>query len=469
MQWEGFQEGIAFLKTTESVEHNMASKGPKKTVNREVLESGEVVIGKNASSSSKFSKPVKINKGDKVRSAEIRKAQRKRASWEQSEVGSSRTKNASDLSYNVDGSQGVNMPVRMVYELLGFNQDDRVGPAHYDVQLPGMSDPNAAPRPPRWDELTPEQQSHTHEALRRHGTSIDTMTKDFGAQVDQAYMRARKMGSDHPFSEYFYEPGSVQSTAIRTSAKNLGIPTPVYAAIHGMTSPNTKFQSRRGADHPQKGETYFPNDESAENVVRQIRSGIPSSQITNKLEVTGMGPGSAQAYVSNMRKAGLALEQFFEGKHPSEWNTSSDPEKFSGPFDNSPKAGPYANTQASDSHPEYLVSDVHTGGGGMLPHLSAEKPVLKDAQGNVVLDASGKPKRDKSEREKAIASIPYFHAASDYAARTAMQQRGLSSVRRTQAAQWGEEQIQRGLEKESEKYPKPTRQSVLNPDQLSLF
>jgi hypothetical protein len=450
-----------------------------------VTESGETVIGGEASPGSKFSKPVSIPRGGSVekglspkkaeiREQEIKKARsrsstisaatRKRRKWEQSEEGKNRLKNASDLARNVDGSQGVNMPVGMVYELLGFNDSNRAGPAWYDQQLPGMADPNAAPRPPRWDELTPEQQSHTTEALRRHGTSIEQMSSDFGAQLDQAHMRARENKADHPFSEMFYEPGSPQRETMRKSASEVGLPMQVYAPMHGMTSPNTKFQSKRGADHPQAGETYFPNDESVVNVAKQVDMGIPSDQVTNDLNVTGMGPGRSQGYVTNMRKAALSLEQFHAGVAPADWKTSSG----SGPFDDSPKTGPYANTWSSDSHPEFFVSDVHSGGGGMLPHLGSEKPIRRDAAGNPIVGEDGKPKRDKSEREKAIASIPYFHAASDHASRMALSQRNLSSLRRGQAAEWGEEQIQRGLVKEEDVYP-PKKSSVLNPDQLSLF
>lgn len=435
---------------------------PGDSSGRRVTESGEVVIGADTKQA-----PIKIPKGhvgpipegttkkrskeieqSRARSTVIGAATRRRRDWEKSEVGVERTKNASDLALNVDGSQGTNIPVGMVYELLGFNQADRVGPAYFDEQLPGMADPNMAPRPPRWDELTPDQQSHTVEALKRHGTSIDQMSSDFGAQLDQSYMRARNAGADKPFSEDFYEPGSLQRETMRQSAADVGLPPNIYATTHGMTSPNVKFESKRGSKHPQAGETYFPNDESAKNVAKQVQMGIPADQVTNDLSVTGMGTGKAQGYVANMRKAALSLEQFAQGLSPSEWKKPSG----KGFFDDSPKAGPYANAWASDTHPEFFVSDVHSGGGGMIPHLGADKPVLRDADGKVRLDPSGDEMRDKSEREKAIASIPFFHSASDHAARQAMAARNLSSVRRSQAGEWGEEQIQRGQQNPEEKY-----------------
>jgi hypothetical protein len=80
----------------------------------------------------------------------------------------------------------------------------------------------------------------------------------------------------------------------------------------------------------------------------------------------------------------------------------------------------------------------------MVPHLGSDKPPLVNKAGETRTDATGRPVRDKSEREKAIEKVPYFHTAADEAARRAMVPRGVGSVREAQATQWGEEQIQRG-------------------------
>jgi hypothetical protein len=92
-----------------------------------------------------------------------------------------------------------------------------------------------------------------------------------------------------------------------------------------------------------------------------------------------------------------------------------------------PKTAAYHNAWLTNT-PQFLVSDVHTGGGGMLPHLGTYK-------------ASGVNKQ-KSEREEGIATLG-FHAMADYAARQAMHKRGLGRLGQAQAAQWGEERIRR--------------------------
>jgi hypothetical protein len=395
---------------------------------------------------SKFNKTFEPKKGDRARSAAIGAATRRRRNWEASDEGIARTRTASDLATNVDGSTGVNMPIGQIYHLLGFTQN-ATGPKEYDVQLPGMADPNMAPRPPRWHELTAEQQSHAIEGMRQHGTSLEQISRDIGAQLDQAYFRARSYGKDVPYAMDFYEPGSQQHDKMQESARNVGLPLPIYSMVHGMTSPNTKFQheyTERSADVKkgtrQAGDITFPNDEAAMHVARSQQAGATPQTFTNELGTTGTGSGRAQGYVSNMKKALVSLEQFSRGIPPSEWVTRPDG---GGPFDASPKAGPYANSWASNTHPEYFVSDVHSGGGGAFPHLSSEKPVKRDAEGNAIVGPDGKPKRDKSERERALEKIPFVQAAIDEAARMAMRQRNLPSLRMTQAGQWGEEQIQR--------------------------
>jgi hypothetical protein len=139
------------------------------------------------------------------------------------------------------------------------------------------------------------------------------------------------------------------------------------------------------------------------------------------------------------------------------------------PWRLAPKTGPYANSW-SDTHPQFFVSDIHSGGGGGLPHLSSYKGAGED-----------RAKNEKSERETAIERIPHFHSAMDYAARQAMVVRGLPSVRETQAAQWGEEQIQRREEatakgwstahypSEETAYPTSRRITKRDSGQQSLF
>ena len=368
-----------------------------------------------------------------------RRSQYQRSKWEQSEVGQSRMQDIGDLS------GGTLTPAQYHLER-SYDRPPTTGPRIYDEQLPGMADPSAAPRPPRWEELSRDQQRASVRGLAQiAGTSLEKMESDFGAQYDQSAWNAEKAGSEAVYSEQFYSTGEPRKV-LEDSARDLGIPMTVHAQMNAFTSPNTKFQSKRQAS----GEAYYPNNEAAVHAVRWAQQGGDPKEITNKLSDTGTGEGGrAQGYTTNIRKASLAAAQFGEGVPPSEWVTGAEGR---GPFESSPKTGPYANS-FSDSHPQFLVADVHTGGGGMLPHLSSSKPIKKDAEGNTVLDSEGKPVRDKSQREKAIESVPHFHAAADFAARKALLARGVGSLREGQAGQWGQEQVDRGLVPAAEAFP----------------
>jgi len=384
--------------------------------------------------------PTGLDKTSKKGPADSSGAQ-KRKEWEQSEEGQARTRDMTALT------GGKLTPGQYHFQR---NYDRRVsGPRVYDEQLPGMSDPNAAPRPPRWDELTPSQQQSSINGLEHHGTSIDKIAEDLGAQYDQGVYHANQAGYDRVHSEDFYnDKTSGPRKVIEDSAKDLGIPTTIHAQMNAMTSPNTKFQANRGST----GEVYYPNNEAAVHAVRYAQTRGSSDGITNDLFTTGSGTGKAQGYTTNIKKAAESMSQYQKGRPPSQWVTGANG---GGPFDNSPKTGPYANS-FSDTEPQFFVSDVHSGGGGAFPHLSSDKPVLTHSDGSIKVDEGGKPKRDKSDREKALADTPFVHSAIDEAARRSMAARNVGSLRGFQAGQWGEEQIQRGLVHEQDVYPART-------------
>ena len=365
----------------------------------------------------KAPKDLKPAESDRIRGASVA-----RDHWEESPEGAARTRDVSQLL-------STQMKPAQIYAANGWDQQSGVGPKVYDRQLPGMSDPSAAPRPPRWEEHSPETRMHVERALAAHGTSIDQMADDLGAQLDQANVRAAEMGhSGSPYAMDFYSTGEPRKV-LDQSARDLGIPQPTHALMNAFTSPQTKF-----SQDTKEGRRY-PNDEAARHVVEHVQGGGTSADLTN--DRTDGRPGKHQGFERNMRTAADAMAMHQAGIPPQDWARESGSPMVG------PKTGPYANSW-SDSHPQFTVSDVHTGGGGALPHLSSGKPLMRDESGEVKLSSSGKEVRDKSEREKAIETIPYAHAAVDYAMRQAMQKRGLSSVRDSQATQWGEEQIQRG-------------------------
>lgn len=389
------------------------------------------------------------------RQAQTKKNTAKRRAWEKSPVGQARTQDASAAFAHPE--TGTELPLGLLYHLKGWTDADESGPRVWDRQLPGMSDPHAAPRPPLFEELSAETQAHTHAGLKRYGTSLEKMIADIGAQIDQAYGRADRHRPNvregeridaidrgetppdtgvHPYARNFYSHGEPRQVIDR-SARELGLPQSVHAVLNSLTSPNTVFEQKDGAT----GEARYPNNEAAMHAARHAMSGRSWEELTN--ENLERGDGSKhQGYTRNMQKAAKVTEQHLAGQHPSTW-TGLPSEKYpEGKPIWGPKTGPYANSW-SDSHPQFGVADIHTGGGGLLPHLGTEKPVLLDKEGNPRLDDNDKPQRDDSEREKAIEAIPFFHSAADYALRQAMKQRNLSSLRSSQAAEWGEEKIQR--------------------------
>lgn len=357
-----------------------------------------------------------VMKPEEVTAARAAKGARK--AWEETPEGQART------SGFADRNDGISVGQR--YMINNYDAPGDVGPRAYDRQLPGMADPHAAPRPPKWEELTPAQRSHAEKGLALQGTDMHQMVRDLGAQLDQAHDRAWRNGASTPYASDFYESGEPRKV-VDNSARELGIPPQIHAMMNAFTSPNTKFSIQR-----KDGTTSYPNDEAARHVVRAVQQGIPADELTNELSTTGSGTQRAQGYVTNMRKAASAMHQFQGGREPADWEFGPSGR---GAFDGSPKTGPYANSW-SDSHPQFTVSDIHTGGGGAFPHLGTDKVSTNPQTGEVV--------KHKSGREVALEKTPFAHSAVDYAMRQAMKQRGLGSVRRAQATQWGEEQLQRG-------------------------
>lgn len=398
------------------------------------------------SARSKFVRPP--SEQSRSETARIGQATKTRRNWEQTPEGQKRTSNPMDGG--VTGVDGTKWTRGQAY----FERNRAVdGPRVYDVQLPGMADPDAAPRPPKWEELSANTRAHTERALRLRGTSIEGIARDMGTQLDQAHTRAWAVGTDKPYASDFYERGSEPRDRVDTSAQELGISPLIHAQMNAFTSPNTKFSVVK-----KTGEKKFPNDEAASHVVRFSRQGRPVSEFSNQLSTTGSGTGRAQGYVTNMRKAASAMEQHAAGVAPADWRFGKDGK--SDAFSGSPKTGPYANSW-NDMHPQYAVGDVHTAGGGAFPHHKTTK---------VTKLADGTKRKHKSEREESIDGVPFSHAAVDYGLRQAMKIRSMGSTRTAQATQWGEEQLQRGeaglrgAPKAADVYQKPQPKAPTFPD-----
>ena len=333
------------------------------------------------------------------------------------------------------------------------------GSSIHDYDKLAESGNNVFPQPHRWEELSSEEQDRTHAALNYFGTDMGRMSNDFGTQLDQAHHRSQMFGSTHPFGSDFYEPHGAPRQVLTALSEQFGHISPHVAAGVASTSPQNKF-----TEFPAKGKPRFPNPVAA-GVAMQIESKYEdlstreySTDVNGKRISTvvgevptaefgemsrALGGTGAVGFHGNVLKAALGFRQAKEGVPIHDWRNAPTEDNPAGSlqFGSSAKTSPFGS-QLMEGSPPFLVSDVHTGGGGALPHLSPEKgsgrALLKDDAAR-----NSGAKFSKSEREMAIDTIPNFHAAADYAMRQAMGERGLEKTRFAQATQWGEEQIRR--------------------------
>lgn len=377
------------------------------------------------------------------------------------------------------------------------------GHGYGDMQLPGMENPHAVPTPKRWEELAPEEQERSIKALKRHaGTTMDKMSEDFGAQLDQSSVRALRAGHVRsstgepvPFTKHFYggdhpadapEPLDNPRQMMMDVAHKHETPFGTVVGATALTSPNTKFTTG------ERGARTSTNIRAAEEAIIQHGEGTAARNVKH-INDPETGKAMSTARPANLVRAARMMEHVDKGEPMATARNApskSSPEGSS--MWNAPKVGPFNNSFHSDV-PDFFVADVHSGGGGMLPHLGTEKPFLLDKEGNrqripehrddprsdAELEAAHGAhriyKKDKSERENVIQHVPNFHAMADHAARQAVGKRGLgSSVREPQAMQWGEEQIERkrdapklDVPSHADAYPEVNTRHT-NPDQGQL-
>lgn len=322
----------------------------------------------------------------------------------------------------------------------GLGRDRRTG-------MPMHALPDLAPAPTKWEHMSEDEQNATLAGARAHGVTPESMGQAFGAQLDQGHLRGLRHGMT-PYASHFYsghdpsrqdaseemtprgEPTEMQPRArLLRSAEHNEVPFSTQVLANAKTSPKAKFRQ------VMKGEVRYPNDEGANVAIQGVKAGQSNEQIEkpHDLNVTNTNIRYA-AHGARQHLAGTPLD---EVRNPP---SKTEPEG-SAPF--GPKTGPYANSFI-DPHgsSQFFVSDVHSGGAGMAPHIPHEAPFKRDESGDFLLSKTGKKKRDSSQREDYLA-VPGIHALADHVARQEMAKRGLQSLSGVQATQWGEEQVSR--------------------------
>lgn len=307
-------------------------------------------------------------------------------------------------------------------------------PMHQSRTLPDL-----APAPKQWHEMHPVEQAKTLRLARRFGVTPESMHQSFGAQLDQAHLRGQEHGQT-PYAAHFYAgndpsrpstPDAMQPRDVLLhSAQHNDVDFSTQAVANGITSPKSKFSMTSRAT----GRTVYPNDEAATFAIRHVQGGGAPEHA----DPSGQG---IIALHGNVRRAAHAAQQRVEGRSLGELRNPGGTSPFG------PKTGPYTNSWL-DPHgsSQFFVSDVHSGGGGMAPHVSHDNPYARDEEGNIAKTAGGRNKKTTSSPREQYLGIPGIHALHHHVVQQVMAERGLHSTSGAQAAQWGEEQVGRGAE-----------------------
>lgn len=295
----------------------------------------------------------------------------------------------------------------------------------------------------RWHHLSNTEKMGVEAHAARFGITRDSAKAAFAANLDQAYSNAHNAGTT-PHARDFYVDQSPHMPAghIVQAAKDSGQSVSAVATGVSQTSPQTEWGPT--------AEGHYPNIRAA----RHAAIADPSAPLTKK----GIGhPTVADdstkkigTFTGNVVKAAGAIRQHAAGVlagdlrgAPTARNALGS-KLFGGKQQQ--KTTAFRNALVDPEGPEAsLVSDVHTGGRGFAPHLSP-------TQAGEYLKHPG------------------IHQWHDHIAREVMRERGLQSINNTQAAQWGQAQLDSGQVKPEQAYSKPPRlHPADHPDQGTLF
>jgi hypothetical protein len=260
--------------------------------------------------------------------------------------------------------------------------------------------------PSRWEDMKPHQQKRVLAAAADYGVTPESMKRSFSAQLQRGLIR-------DPDHLSFYEARGQNEAGtdlprerMERSSRETGAPFHLTAATNAITSPQMSFVTTS------KDRTYYPNAESAEAAIGYSRSGM-----TGKEYIEGhKGNYPHQGYPSNLGRA-IDVATKVEGGMPLREAWTPGGRAGSGAGD---KVRAYHNAWIDPKAPEgnFFVSDTHSGGAGMAPHLAG------------------------TEHESRYLSIAGIHALHDKIARDVMAEHGLSSVSRTQSLQWNQEKAE---------------------------
>lgn len=342
-----------------------------------------------------------------------KKGTAKREAWEASETGQSR------MSSPVQS--GVHPAT--LYREQGWHDNSR----HPEGQmtLPGMGSlaegrqaglvsatgggttlPDTVPVA-RWHHLSNGEKLGVEAHAARFGVTHDSAKAAFAANLDQAY--ANSNGQPHARDFYVDQSPHMPAGHIVAAAKDTATSVSSIATATAITSPQTEWGPTAAG--------HYPNIRAARHAAAHTG---PPAKVTQPT-LSDEGTKKVGTFRGNVRKAVVAVRQEESGTVAADLRgapTKSNPEGnriFGGPGQQ--KTTAFRNALVDPEGPQAsFVSDVHSGGRGMAPHLSP--------------DEAG-----------AYLKHPGIHQWHDHIAREVMRERGMQSINNTQAAQWGQAQL----------------------------
>lgn len=273
-----------------------------------------------------------------------------------------------------------------------------------------------APSHVRWEDVHPDDQADILERAAAYGQDFKGLTERFGNQIDAGHTKARQVGASVPAGSDFYEgrASSTKSvnadprTEIKAAAKRQGVHFQTMVDSVALGSPRMAFHD------PEKGD--LPNVVGSEEYTRRGMAGEDptASSVMRPGVQTKAGADAKVAMLPDRGKLIARAAPQLESDHvlSTDLHTARGGKMFGAPGQEKISAfGPaFKDPHGSKA---FLTSDVHTGKG--------------------MTGLTGKEFDD-------YMSIPGIHQLNDYAARSALSERGLASVHAGQGTQW---QVQR--------------------------
>lgn len=298
-----------------------------------------------------------------------------------------------------------NLSNHQLSRAMGWNAEGGSTPANNPRQGVLFEDPRMLTSAPRWEDMKPNQQARVLKAASDYGVTPETMKRSFTPQLQRGLIRDPEHASFYSERGQTEEGHDLPRERLVKSSEETGTPFHVNAAANAITSPQMPFiqVSKKG------NKVSYPNDETAKAAIHYAKAGMTGDEYKESFK----GNYPHQGYPSNMARAIDVTRKVMSGTPLREaWKPGGRPGAGAGD-----KVRAYHNSWVDPQSPEgnFLVSDTHTGVGGMAPHLAGTK------------------------EESAYLSIAGIHALHDKVARDVMSEHGLGSVSRTQSLQWNQE------------------------------